>query len=191
MVKNIFRMRISRLPAVPIFATALALLLLLAWQTGSAVYGERSENLQKLPRDAIEQETGEQETGEQETGEQKIVERQTIEQEIREIQQALGGSEVDKKFPPGKLPSQKLPQELTIGNQQSSFLDFPTTASPVSPAPSEQIVALRETARQMDSAAHRLETLDLYKQADSLRHLAQKLRQQARLLREQQLGKSS
>jgi hypothetical protein len=43
-----------------------------------------------------------------------------------------------------------------------------------------QIGSLRETAAQLDGSANRLETLELYQQADALRNVAQRLRLEAR-----------
>jgi hypothetical protein len=51
---------------------------------------------------------------------------------------------------------------------------------PWRPAPKSPVIALRETAWQLDQSAHMLESLDLYDQADALRETADKLRKDAR-----------
>lgn len=50
--------------------------------------------------------------------------------------------------------------------------------SPTSPRP--QVVALRNTAAELDATANRLEELELYDQSDALRDLAQRMRVEAR-----------
>jgi hypothetical protein len=47
------------------------------------------------------------------------------------------------------------------------------------------VAVLRETAWQLDQSAHRLETLDLYDQADALRETANRLRRDAREMKVQ------
>lgn len=51
---------------------------------------------------------------------------------------------------------------------------------PAAPSPESPLQALRSTAWRLDETAHRLEEMELYEQADSLREVAQKLRVDAR-----------
>ncbi len=82
-----------------------------------------------------------------------------VAREILEIQNQLGGSIV----------------------KASAMADSWLSPSPASLASaSVQVTALREAAWQLAAAAHRLELVDLYSQADSLRELASQLRHDAR-----------
>jgi hypothetical protein len=87
--------------------------------------------------------------------------------EIRQLQKALGGSQVDQ-FP-------------SLRSDGFSPLSQPGRESR-QPRSSERDVirALRDAATQLDATANRLEQLDLYRQADGLRHQAQQLRIDAR-----------
>jgi hypothetical protein len=52
--------------------------------------------------------------------------------------------------------------------------------SPAGPRPASPLIALRRVAVELDGAANRLEEFELYRQADELRQLSQRLRQDAR-----------
>ena len=87
--------------------------------------------------------------------------------EIRQLQKSLGGPQVDQ-FPslrPGGFGAPSSPAR-NDRNSQASQRDV--------------IRALRDAATQLDATANRLEQLDLYRQADGLRHQAQQLRIDAR-----------
>lgn len=87
--------------------------------------------------------------------------------EIRQLQKSLGGSQVDQ-FPslrPGGFGAPSSPAR-NDRSPRSSKRDV--------------IRALRDAATQLDATANRLEQLDLYRQADGLRHQAQQLRIDAR-----------
>lgn len=87
--------------------------------------------------------------------------------EIRQLQKSLGGSQVDR-FPTlrGDGLGAPSPPSRNQGHARSSQQDA--------------ISALRAAATQLDATANRLEQLDLYRQADGLRHQAQQLRIDAR-----------
>jgi hypothetical protein len=55
-----------------------------------------------------------------------------------------------------------------------------TAQPPAAPDPASPLRVLRSTASHLDETAHRLEEMELYEQADSLREVAQKLRVDAR-----------
>ena len=84
------------------------------------------------------------------------VSAEEVAREILEIQNQLGGSIVKSLAPP--------PASLV-----SSL---------------EPVAALREAAWQVTAAAHRLELVDLYRQADALRELASQLRFDARRMKD-------
>ena len=96
--------------------------------------------------------------------------------EVREVQGRLGGPAVNQ------FPSL---QPLEQGMWPNWSSDFNRRVTPaVAMAPDDrlrtQINSLRETAAQLDGSANRLETLELYQQADVLRNVAQRLRMEAR-----------
>lgn len=86
-----------------------------------------------------------------------------IAREILEIQNQLGGSIV------------KAPVE------EDSWLSLTPSPTPLASASAAApVAALREAAWQVVVAAHHLELVDLYSQADALRELASQLRHDAR-----------
>lgn len=89
---------------------------------------------------------------------QEVVSPPTAE-ELRQIQQSLGGSAVEQF--PSLRAERRGPTPLEASSRRA-------------------VEALRESASQLDAAANRLETLDLYRQADALRAQAQRLRLDAR-----------
>lgn len=99
-----------------------------------------------------------------------------IAREIAKIQQDLGGSIVEKQF--------DVEDAQTISSAQRAVVASRSAQS------GDPVLVLRESAWKLDAAAHRLESLDLYSQADAVRDLAEKLRQDARQLRADQLAHS-
>ena len=93
-----------------------------------------------------------------------------VAQEILKIQQELGGSVV------------KLPAEVS-GTSSSALVQGPA-ANADSSGTKEPVLALRQAGLQLDLLAHRLELIDLYSQADAVRELAQRMRQDARDLKQ-------
>lgn len=91
--------------------------------------------------------------------------------EIAEIQQHLGGSLV-KEFEFGKSS----PQPLSEQGSERLAASYGILPDP----PTDPVTELRSAAWQLDQAAHRLELVDLYEQADQLRQTAQSLRLEAR-----------
>ncbi|BBO32181.1 hypothetical protein [Lacipirellula parvula] len=87
--------------------------------------------------------------------------------EIRQLQKSLGGPQVDQ-FPALRSDGFGAPSSPSRNDR--------------SPRGSQRDVirALRDAATQLDATANRLEQLDLYRQADGLRHQAQQLRIDAR-----------
>jgi hypothetical protein len=87
-----------------------------------------------------------------------------VAREVLRLQEELGGSVASGFGAPHEVvsvPPQQPPQ-------------------PWRPMPKSPVLALRETAWQLDQSAHVLESLDLYDQADALRETADKLRKDAR-----------
>ncbi|MCH8839168.1 MAG: hypothetical protein IH831_00540 [Planctomycetes bacterium] len=82
-----------------------------------------------------------------------------VAREILEIQNQLGGSIVKASV------------------MEDSWFTLTPAPTPLVSAP---VAALREAAWQVVAAAHRLEIVDLYSQADALRELASQLRHDAR-----------
>lgn len=87
-----------------------------------------------------------------------------VARELLEIQERLGGSIVPAS-----------PQELLHPPADSP--------RPLSDTAKTQVDQLRVTAWKLDSAAHRLECVDLYSQSDALRELASQLRHDARAMK--------
>jgi hypothetical protein len=88
-----------------------------------------------------------------------------VAEELRRIQRDMGGPVVDQ-FP-------SLKEEPTRTNDARSKIDVPMR---------HMVESLRTAATQLDDIANRLERLELYRQADSLREQAQRLRLDARRL---------
>jgi len=87
--------------------------------------------------------------------------------EIQGVQQALGGSLVDQvpRFrPENEISSTPITSAGARGERHRR----------------ELVEALRDAAWQLETAANRLERLELYRQADALREQAQRLRLDAR-----------
>ena len=105
-----------------------------------------------------------------------------VAKQLLEIQQQLGGSIVDQSprlsewsgAPPSIGQSASLPSLAW-----DTFWGPPATAGEHPP-----VAALRASAWQLDTAAHRLESHDLYRQADALRKMAEQLRGDARVLKQ-------
>lgn len=91
------------------------------------------------------------------------VDAQLLTPELLRIQRAVGGSVIEQFE--GLSPSPGSP-----------------APSPAMPSPERKaaVNALREAAWQLDTAAHRLESLELFRQADALREQARQLRLDAR-----------
>jgi len=86
-----------------------------------------------------------------------------VAREILEIQNQLGGSIVKASV------------------MEDSWFTLTPAPTPLASAPAPApVAALREAAWQVVAAAHRLEIVDLYSQADALRELASQLRHDAR-----------
>lgn len=91
--------------------------------------------------------------------------------ELQAIQQSLGGSSVNQ-FPSLRGDAPLMQGRLRTALEERSALR--------GGAHRDAIRALREAAAQLDGSANRLESLELYAQADALRQLAQQLRIDAR-----------
>jgi hypothetical protein len=119
----------------------------------------------------------------------------TLPREIREVQRSLGGPAVDQ-FPslqpmaaqplvPSAAPAARPTRDAPPGVWPNWSSVAPARVTPaVAQRPDDrtqtQVNSLRETAAQLDGSANRLESLDLYEQADALRNVAQRLRMEAR-----------
>jgi hypothetical protein len=95
-----------------------------------------------------------------------------VAREVIKLQEELGGSITRHLSEPRQLQP-PLPRPMA----QSPHNWRPVAESPV--------VVLRETAWQLEQAAHRLELLDLYDQADAVRETAAILREEARWRKEE------
>ncbi|MCH2114410.1 MAG: hypothetical protein MK171_05815 [Pirellulales bacterium] len=95
-----------------------------------------------------------------------------VAREIMQLQQQFGGSIVSNSPGLAALPARR-PDQVAA------------SATPVAPATAPgrattAVDSLRQASWQLDTSAHRLEQFDLYDQADALRQLAARLRQDAR-----------
>jgi hypothetical protein len=98
-----------------------------------------------------------------------------VAREILRLQEELGGSVVSRMEPNPTWNSSPRPSLRDGARADSPHPWRPMFSSPV--------VALRETAWQLEQSAYWLESLDLYSQADALRETANKLRRDARELK--------
>ena len=90
-----------------------------------------------------------------------------IAREVLRLQQQMGGSVVENR------PSLQ------------GWKDSPGPVA-LKASPGNKVCELREAAWQLDITAHRLEKLDLYDQADALRDVADRLRRDARKMKQAQ-----
>lgn len=88
-----------------------------------------------------------------------------VAREVLRLQQQMGGSVV---------------------TDRPNLQDLIHSPGPVMPTkdPINKVDELREAAWQLDTTAHRLEKLDLYDQADALRDVANRLRHDARKMKQ-------
>ncbi len=93
---------------------------------------------------------------------------QDVAREVLRLQEEMGGSIVSDFQPEAAWNGPPTP---------------PPVPHPWRGALSSPVLALRETAWQLEQSAHLLESLDLYSQADALRETADKLRKDARKLK--------
>jgi hypothetical protein len=101
-----------------------------------------------------------------------------VAREVIKLQEELGGS-ITQHLAEPMQPDPPLPRPIAQSPR-------PWRRLPESP-----VTALRETAWQLEQAAHRLELLDLYDQADAVRETAAMLRGDAREMKLQsEPGKS-
>lgn len=91
--------------------------------------------------------------------------------ELQTIQRSLGGPSVNQ-FPSLRGDGVPIQSRLRAGLQERA-------ANPARPD-RDAIRALRDAAAQLDASANRLESLELYAQADAMRQLAQRMRIDAR-----------
>lgn len=98
---------------------------------------------------------------------------------IRAIQNSLGGPLADRfdGMRESELPGTPWWRRF---NQSRMALVAPASAQSGVEVPGLKVLALRDAAAELDDSANRLESLDLYQQADALRDAAQRLRVDAR-----------
>ncbi|MEM9354091.1 MAG: hypothetical protein AAGA92_13860 [Planctomycetota bacterium] len=94
-----------------------------------------------------------------------VDEAEAVAEEIIRIREALGGSIVEE--PPAEGVQEESPR-------------IKRRRGPRPPRRQHPVFLLRETALRLDVAAHRLETAELYQEADRLRATAHSLRLSAR-----------
>jgi hypothetical protein len=111
-----------------------------------------------------------------------------IANQFPQLQPAPGGAPWWKQFngslvagtpAPAATPTSQWPTWWTPAQPRdvvTAAAEAPTAAPPAVP----QIAALRQTAAELEVTANRLEEIELYRQADALRELAQRLRADAR-----------
>ena len=126
--------------------------------------------------------------------------------EILQLQQQLGGSIVDERLRGEPLQMRSLPEAYVPPPRQLAPPDVTLLADPAFAAPWPQhranhpaahqsagrhsspmhsrVRQLRQVAWELDRAAHQLEELDLYEQADAIRAVATRLRRDARLMKQ-------
>lgn len=110
-------------------------------------------------------------------------------QQLRATAQADDGSRPEPSNPAGRGAmaspgSRPTPLPGAWGNWTTSADAWAVASSAPSPdrRTAGQAAALRDAAVQLDASANRLESLELYGQADAMRNLAQRLRLQARTM---------
>lgn len=105
---------------------------------------------------------------------EQLASRAAVVQELLEIQERLGGSIVTDREPlQGYQPATKVVQA-----EATDYLEAKDLAS-------GPVESLRDAAWQLTLSAKKLEQIELYKQADAMRKLAQQLRLDARAIRAQ------
>jgi len=104
-----------------------------------------------------------------------------VTRELDEIKRRLGGSIVSD------IPPFSIADHAEVTDFPEAMVQFNSGFSAAKKfSPQEETVkSLRDAAWQLDQAAEKLERSDLYKQADSLRDLAQQFRLDARAFRAQ------
>ena len=105
-----------------------------------------------------------------------------VAQELLEIQQQLGGSIVEQS--PQLSEWNGAPASLGQNTSLPSSVWGTLWTPPAAAGEHPPVAALRGSAWQLDMAAHRLESHDLYRQADALRKMAEQLRGDARVLKQ-------
>ncbi len=115
-----------------------------------------------------------------------------IAREVLRIQQQMGGSVVENRaelqgwdYAPRTPDSQEAPPWPASPPPSPSRIELVDANRPIN-----KVGELREAAWQLDTTAHRLEKLDLYEQADALRDVASRLRQDARKMK-QDVGRTN
>lgn len=135
-------------------AVAIALSFVVSSQSmGRLAAAERVEQLQEFIREA--------------NAAERPGEREALRAEIQRLQDSLGGPQVDR-FPSLRAQSFGVPAAPGRFREGRSLI------------PRDAIRALRDAAAELDVTANRLEQLELFMQADSLRQQAQRLRLDAR-----------
>jgi len=118
----------------------------------------------------------------------EVPSQESVADEISEIRQHLGGSIVSgrqslQEFP---SPSVEVAEATDLPDVVVQFCSdlsgSQATQKPENPE-EKSVKSLRDAAWRLDQSAERLERSELYKQADSLRNLAQQFRLDARAIR--------
>lgn len=94
-----------------------------------------------------------------------------VAQEILRLQEDMGGSIVSRWEP------RAFPPPAEAGSPRQAF--------------NSPVIALRETAWQLEQSAYVLESLDLYEQADAVRDTADRLRRDAREMKGAESSKAA
>ncbi len=105
-----------------------------------------------------------------------------IAREVLRLQQQLGGSVVTDR--PSlqdwdESPMPATPKQATAYRPKTKLSASDYTPD-YTPRPIDKVGELRKAVWQLETTAHRLENLELYDQADALRHVANQLRNDAR-----------
>jgi hypothetical protein len=111
-----------------------------------------------------------------------------VAREVLQLQQQLGGSIVAERSALADWPQAPAPRHNRELAVPPAWRGPRHPGHPRYPSPSlSDVQLLRESAWRLDTTAHHLEQRNLYAQADALRALAERLRQDARALSAQSL----
>ncbi|MEM8945062.1 MAG: hypothetical protein AAGD11_07755 [Planctomycetota bacterium] len=106
-------------------------------------------------------------------------------QEIKMLQQQMGGSVVESTLPPHwENPSSTSQALITDQPPNGNWSTYPAPHRADFDHQRRHVDELREVAFHLDSMAHRLEKLDLYENADALRQVANRIRHDARRIKQ-------
>jgi len=175
------------LDAIP--RSGLSLLLISVTALGGAVMSFRYSGAEQVDHETVNSETAfpESSTPLESNPTVSDVEAKEVARQVLKLQEQLGGSIIGQSQMLSKRNTQTLSKWNRVAmpvapkvptKQPNSFVESGRLHSA-----QHEVAALRKAAWQLDTASHRLEQLNLYPQADALRRLAMRLRNDARGLK--------